>query len=84
MKKTLIGLTIAQVVLFVGVLAGYLVAIASTLRRVSQALARVTFGVRAIEQQTAPIGETLRDVNADLEAVANALEPAREVRSPGG
>jgi hypothetical protein len=84
MKRTLIGLAIGQVALLVGILAGYLVAIAATLRRVSQVLARVTVGVRAIERQTEPIGETLRDVNADLEAVANTLGATRQAGSPRG
>lgn len=77
MNKTLIGVTLGQVALLVGVLAGYLIAIAATLRRVSQALAKVTFGVRAIERQTEPMGRHLREVNADLQAVADALERAR-------
>jgi hypothetical protein len=83
-KKTLIGLTLGQVALLVGVLAGYLVAIAATLRRVSQALGRVTFGVRAIERQTEPIAPALRAVNADLEAVVDALQRAGRAGSPGG
>lgn len=84
MKKALIGTTLGQVTLLVGVLAGYLIAIAATLHKVSQALGRVTFGVRAIETQTAPIGPALRDVNADLEAVAAALERSRETDVSGG
>jgi hypothetical protein len=83
-KRTLIGLTLGEVVLLVGALAGYLIAIAATLRKVSQALARVAFGVRAIERQTEPIGPALRSVNADLEAVLRALESPREPESAGG
>lgn len=84
MKKLLIGATLGQVALLVGVLAGYLLAIAGTLRKVSQALAKVTFGVRAIDTQTKLIGPTLRDVNADLEAVVAALQGDRETDAPGG
>lgn len=80
-NKTLGRVAITEVVLLVGVLAGYLIAIAATLRRVSETLARVTFGVRAIERQTAPLGATLRDVNADLATVADALEGS-DGRSP--
>ncbi|MDP9400359.1 MAG: hypothetical protein M3P39_05325 [Actinomycetota bacterium] len=83
-KRTLIGFTLGEVVLLVGALAGYLIAIAATLRKVSQALARVAFGVRAIERQTEPIGPALRGVNADLEAVLRALESPREPESAGG
>lgn len=74
MNKRLVALTLGEVVLLVGALAGYLVAINRSLQRVSQTLARVTFGVRAIEQQTEPIGPALRAVNADLVAVADTLE----------
>ncbi|TQN42571.1 hypothetical protein FHU33_1975 [Blastococcus colisei] len=74
MKKRLIALTLGEVAVLVGALAGYLVAITRTLRDVSQTLARITMGVRAIERQTEPIGPALREVNTDLDAVASALE----------
>lgn len=76
MKKTLIGLTLAEVALLVAVLAGYLIAIAETLRKVSQTLGQVTFGVRAIERQTAPVGPRLREINGALEQSATALDEA--------
>jgi len=56
------------------VLAVYLVLIASTLRKISKTLGLVTFGVRAIEKQTAPIGPVLGEINGALEQVAGALE----------
>ena len=76
MKKRLVAATIGEVVLLVGVLAGYLIAIARTLRHVSETLGRITFGVRAIETQTEPLGPSLREVNAALEQAAGALEQA--------
>ena len=76
MKKTLISLTVGEVVALVVVLAGYLIVIAAGLRRVSNLLARVTFGVRAIDKQTQPIGPALRDINAALGEVAASLEAA--------
>lgn len=81
MKKTLISLTVAEVVALVVVLAGYLVVIAAGLRRVSNLLARVTFGVRAIDKQTQPIGPALRDINAALGQVAASLEAAGSGRA---
>jgi len=84
MKKALVATTLGQVALLVGVLAGYLLAIAATLRKVSKALGQVTFGVRAIDTQTKPIGPALRDVNADLEAVVAVLQGDREAETPGG
>lgn len=74
MKTVLIVLTLVEVALLVGVLATYLVLIATTLRRVSHTLGLVTFGVRAIEQQTAPIGPVVADINGALGQVADALE----------
>ena len=82
MKKTLIALTIAEVAALVGILAGYLAAIARTLSHVSTTLGKVTFGVRAIETQTAPIGPALTATNASLEQVAAQLE-APQAAAPG-
>lgn len=74
MNTVLIILTLVEVLLVVLVLAGYLVAIARSLRRISATLGLVTFGVRAIESQTAPIGPALGTVNGALEQVAGALQ----------
>ncbi len=73
-RKTLIAATLGEVGLLVAVLAGYLIAIAARLRSVSTTLGKITFGVRAIETQTAPIGPRLRDINGALEGVAAALQ----------
>lgn len=74
MNTVLIVLTLVEVLLLVVVLAGYLIAIAATLRKVSKTLGLVTFGVRAIDRQTEPIGPRLRDINAALEQAAGALD----------
>jgi uncharacterized protein YoxC len=81
-KKRLVALTLGEVLVLVGALAGYLVAIARGLRQVSETLAKVTMGVRAIEQQTQPIGPAVQAVTADLEAVATTLEVGRQ--APAG
>ncbi len=65
-------------------LAVYLIAIAATLRKISSTLGLVTFGVRAIEKQTEPIGPVLADVNAALEQVAAALEQVAKPVTPAG
>jgi uncharacterized protein YoxC len=70
----LIVLTLVEVLILVVVLAFYLISIAATLRRVSHTLGLVTFGVRAIERQTAPLGPVLTDINGALEQVAGALD----------
>lgn len=74
MNTVLIIVTLVEVLLLVVVLAGYLMAIAARLRRVSKTLGLVTFGVRAIESQTATIAPALSDVNAALGQVAGALQ----------
>jgi hypothetical protein len=74
-KAVLIVVTLAELAVLVLVLATYLVVIARTLRKASQTLGLVTFGVRAIEKQTEPIGPVVRDINAGLEQVARTLEP---------
>jgi uncharacterized protein YoxC len=79
MKTLLIVLTLVELGLLVAVLAIYLLAIASTLRTIARTLGLVTFGVRAIEKQTEPLGPLLKDVNDALEEVAELLgiPPAR-------
>ena len=66
-------LTVLEVVTLVVVLAGYLLAIAAALRRISRTLGKVTFGVRAIERQTEPLGPALTAAAGDLEAAARRL-----------
>lgn len=70
MKTTLIVLSTVEVLALVLVLAGYLISIGITLRRVSHTLGLVTFGVRAIEKQTEPVGALLGDINGALEEAA--------------
>ncbi len=76
MRTLLIVLTLVEVPVLVVVLASYLIVIAARLRNISKTLGLVTFGVRAIEKQTEPVGPALRDVNAALEQAAAALEDA--------
>jgi uncharacterized protein YoxC len=87
-KTVLIVLTLVEVLVLVVVLATYLVLIAAKLRKVSSTLGLVTFGVRAIERQTQPIGPVLSDVNGALGGVAQALEdvtrPATSAAPAGG
>jgi len=74
MKTALIVATLVELTLLVLVLAFYLIAIARALRKVSATLGLVTFGVRAIEKQTQPIGPVLGEINGALEQVAGALQ----------
>ncbi len=58
----------------VAALAFYLIWVVFILRRAVDTLGKVTFGVRAIAYRTAPIGDLVTDINANLNAVADALE----------
>lgn len=84
MTIALIVVSLIEAALVVGVLAVYLIAIAGTLRKVSSTLGLVTFGVRAIETQTEPIGPVVRDINTVLEQVADALDEVAKPKAPAG
>lgn len=74
MRTLLITLTLIEVAVLVVVLATYLIVIAATLRRISHTAGLITFGVRAIEKQTEPIGPLVGEINGALSGVAEALE----------
>lgn len=74
MRVLLIILTVTEVLVLVGALAAYLIAISRSLRRTSQSLAKVTFGVRAIETQCSSIGPSVTKVNEQLTVIAGALD----------
>lgn len=66
--------TLIIVAVLVLALAYYLARVVLILNHVNDQLGKVTFGVRAIENQTLPIGELVTDLNGNLTAVAGALE----------
>ncbi len=74
MRTVLIVLTAVEISAFVGALALFIHWIASSLRRTSASLAKVAFGVRAIETQAAPIGPGVTKINGQLATIAGALE----------
>ncbi len=74
MRTLLIVLTVVEILVVVGVLAGYLIAIARSLGRISQNLGKVSFGVRAIETQAESIGPSVTRINEQLNAIAGALD----------
>lgn len=80
MNTALVIVTAAESVLLITVLALYLIAIAATLRKVARTLGLVTFGVRAIEQQTQPLGPVLQEINDALQQVAVLLGAPAERR----
>lgn len=65
--------TLIAVAVLVGAIAAYLIIIASTLNRVSFTLGTILIGVRAIENQTRPLAQTLGSVAGDVVAVEEAM-----------
>lgn len=74
MRVLLVVLTVAEVLIVVGALCWYLVRISRTLHATSALLAKVSFGVRAIETQTSSIGPSVVKVNGQLATIAGALD----------
>ncbi|MDQ3538102.1 MAG: hypothetical protein M3415_04805 [Actinomycetota bacterium] len=73
MRALLITLTVVEIVVFLGAVVVYLVAIARSLLRTAGNLGKVSFGVRAIETQTAPIGPSVTRINTQLATISAAL-----------
>jgi Na+-translocating ferredoxin:NAD+ oxidoreductase RnfA subunit len=73
MTALLVVLTVVEVLALVVVLAVYLILITRSLRRTSQTLAKVSFGVRAIETQCSAMGPGVTRINGQLTAIAGAL-----------
>jgi len=66
--------TLVVTFLLVAALAFYLIWVVLILRRITDTLGKVTFGVRAIAHRTEPITPLVTALNTDLVAVADALE----------
>ena len=79
MIPLLVTITVVEVALLVVVLAVYLVKIAASLRATIGNLAKIGFGVRAIETQSQALEPSLSKINAQLEAVAGDLERLEQV-----
>lgn len=71
-----IVLTVTEIVLLVLVLAYFLNRVANQLNSISRTLARITFGVRAVETQCLAIGPGARRLNQTLTEVAGGIEQA--------
>ncbi|MGI8777947.1 MAG: hypothetical protein ACR2LJ_11355 [Acidimicrobiales bacterium] len=69
-------LTVLEIAGLVGVLAIYLATIARLLNSISANLARITFGVRAVETMCAVIGPAVDKINGNLASTANGLTQA--------
>jgi hypothetical protein len=76
--------TVVLVGLLVAALAFYLLWVVVILRRLTDTLGKVVFGVRAIAHRLAPLDEVVTQVNTDLTVVADAVEDfASRLNQPG-
>ena len=73
MRTLLIILTVVEVVLVIAVLAYYLIQISKSLHETSRHLAKITFGVRAVETQCSTIGPNVVRINEQLTTIAGAV-----------
>jgi hypothetical protein len=80
MNTVLIVVTLAEVLLLVLVLAGFLLAITARLQRIASTVGLIRIGVHAIDEQLRPIDPEVRGINGALEKVANALANVTGVR----
>ncbi|MDQ6798621.1 MAG: hypothetical protein M3011_11510 [Actinomycetota bacterium] len=71
-----IVLTVIEIAGLVIVLALYLATVARLLNSISANLARITFGVRAVETMCAVIGPAVDKINGNLASTANGLTQA--------
>ncbi len=71
-----IFLTVTEIGVLVGVLAYFLNTVARQLNRICASLAKVTFGVRAVETQCAVIGPAVDRINGNLASTASGLTEA--------
>jgi uncharacterized protein YoxC len=69
----LVTLTVLEILALVIVLAIFLVKITRHLRSTADTLAKVTFGVRAVESQVGVVGPGVTKVNQTLEEIVGAL-----------
>lgn len=69
----LIVLTVIEILVFVGTLAVFLIWIGRLLRSIASTLAKITFGVRAVDQQCANIAPAVTNINSGLQDVAGVL-----------
>lgn len=73
MRTLLIILTVLEIALVVFVLAFYLIRISRSLHLSAGHLAKVTFGVRAVETQCSSIGPSVTRINEQLQGISAAL-----------
>ena len=76
MVRLYVLFTVLEIALVVVTLAYFLGKVANQLNHIVATLAKVTFGVRAVETQCAVIGPAVDRVNTNLKEAAGGLERA--------
>jgi hypothetical protein len=66
----------------VAALAFYLLWVVLILRRLTDTLGKVVFGVDAIAHRVEPVGQIVGEINGDLAAVADALDQLADDLNP--
>lgn len=74
MTSLLVFLTVVEIVIAVAVLATYVIMVTRRLQLVSQYLAKIAFGVRAVDTQTAKIGPSVTKINGSLQEIDQVME----------
>jgi uncharacterized protein YoxC len=69
-------LSLVEIALLVLVLAVYLTVIGNQLNSISATLAKITFGVRAVETMCSVIGPAVDRINGNLQEIASDLQTA--------
>lgn len=73
---TLVVLTVIEVLALVAVLATFVTAIINGLQSISDNLAKVAFGVRALEVQISGVGPALQKLNSRTAELGDQLLPS--------
>jgi hypothetical protein len=73
---TQLVLSLIEIAALVLVLATYLAVIGNQLQSIAATLAKITFGVRAVETMCAVIGPAVDRINGNLQDVASGLQDA--------
>jgi hypothetical protein len=74
--RVLMTLTVLEIVALVAVLAGYVMMLTHRLQSISATLAKVAWGVRAVETEVSSIGPSVTRVNGVLRELTEELLPA--------
>ena len=82
--RILVIMTVIEMVVFVAVLGYFLARISRLVVSISSTLAKVTFGVRAVETMCAVIGPAVDKINGNLRDVASGLDQAAAMAERAG